>query len=184
MKFLLLAFSVLIAFTSCTPVVSQEDQAAAYCSKNGGKVETRYPFYDASSQNPLQMAGSLEVCTFTAQDQSRIIIALDTLYTDKPTLAASAYLAKPAVEAVSPSSNPSSVYCSKLGGTDLFGGVSAAGGGWGQEDGSDVISLCIFPDLSVIDSWGLTYHAGGVIRGADLVPLLRYHPENSRKPFQ
>jgi putative hemolysin len=184
MKILPLVLSVVIALSGCTSAASQNDQAAAYCLKNGGKVETRYPFYDTNSQNPLRMAGSLEVCTFTAPDQSRITIALDTLYTGQPTLAASAYLTKPALGEVPPSENPASVYCSKLGGTDLFGGVDAAGGGWANSDGSDVISLCIFPDLSVIDSWGLTYHAGGVNRGADLAPLLRYHPDQSKKPFQ
>jgi hypothetical protein len=36
--------------------------------------------------------------------------------------------------------------------------------------------MCIFPDLSSIDSWGLTYHSEGTIRGADLTDLLRYKP--------
>jgi len=184
MKIFILVFTVAIALTGCKSAGSQTSQAAAYCIKNGGKVETRYPFYDTNSQNPLRMAGSLEVCTFTAPDQSRITIDMDTLYTDKPSLAASAYLQKPAVDQAPPSGNPSSAYCSKLGGTDQFGGVNAAGGGWGNQNGSDVISLCIFPDLSVIDSWGLTYHAGGAIRGVDLAPLLRYKLDQSRKPFQ
>lgn len=184
MKTFLLVIAIALALTGCGPAGSQQSQAAAYCQKNGGKVETRYPFYDTNSQIPLKLAGSLEVCTFTAADQSRIIIDLNTLYTDRPTLAVSAYHAKPAVEPSSTSSNPSSVYCSKLGGTDLFGGVNAAGGGWGLQDGSDIISLCVFPDLSAIDSWGLTYHAGGVTRGTDLAPLLRYYPDQSKKPFQ
>ena len=86
MKILLLVFSIVIALTGCTSAGSQNDQAAAYCLKNGGKVETRYPFFDTNSQNPLRMAGSLDVCTFTAADHSRITIALDTLYTGQPTL--------------------------------------------------------------------------------------------------
>jgi putative hemolysin len=184
MKTLLLIPSLLIVLTGCGRVGAQGSQAAAYCLKNGGIVETRYAFYDTNSTNPLPMEGSLAVCTFTAADQSRITIDLESFYTEKPTLAASAYLAKPAVEQAPPSANPASVYCSKLGGTDLFGGVNGAGGGWGKQDGSDVISLCVFPDLSAIDSWGLTYHAGGVIRGADLTPLLRYHPQKSAIPFQ
>ena len=36
--------------------------------------------------------------------------------------------------------------------------------------------MCVFPDLSSIDFWGLTYHAGGTVRGADLAPLFRYQP--------
>ena len=185
MKFLLLVISIAILLSGCGGTAgAQDNQAGAYCFKNGGKVETRYAFYDTNSQRPLRMAGAMQVCTFTAPDHSRIVIALDTLYTDQPTLAASAYLARPTVETAPPSSNPSSVYCSKLGGTDLFGGVSAAGGGWANPDGSDVIAMCVFPDLSAIDSWGLTYHATGAIRGANLEPLLRYHPDQSRKPFQ
>ena len=34
--------------------------------------------------------------------------------------------------------------------------------------------MCVFPDLSSIDSWGLTYHSDGTIRGADLTDLFRY----------
>jgi hypothetical protein len=116
------------------------------------------------------------VCTFTADDDSRITIALDTLYTDQPTLAALAYRAQTPLEPGQPSVNPSSLYCTQVGGTDTFGGISAAGGGWGLEDAADVTALCVFPDLSVIDSWGITYHVDGTIRGADLTDLLRYRP--------
>jgi hypothetical protein len=37
------------------------------------------------------------------------------------------------------------------------------------------LDTCIFPDLSSIDSWGLTYHSAGIIRGRDLSKILRYH---------
>jgi putative hemolysin len=168
--------------TAATPQAASA--AAAYCTQNGGTVETRYPFYGTNSPNPLQLAGSLEVCIFTATDQSRIFIALDTLYTDQPTLAASAYLAKAPMERTGSSANPSSIYCSQLGGTDAFGGVNASGGGWARADRSDVIALCIFPDLSSIDSWGLTYHSDGTIRGADLTDLLRYKPPEAPDVFQ
>ncbi len=149
--------------------------AADYCKQSGGIVETRYPFYGTNQNDPLQLAGSLDVCTFTADDDSQITISLDTLYTDQPTLAALAYRAKTPVEDDGPpSANPSSLYCTQLGGTDTFGGINAAGGGWALEDASDILSLCVFPDLSVIDSWGITYYANDVIRGADLTDLLRY----------
>jgi putative hemolysin len=155
---------------------SQDSTAADYCTDSGGVVETRYPFYDTSSDNPLQLAGSLQVCTFTAGDESRITVSLDTLYSDQPTLAALAYRAQVPLSEGSPAVNPSSRYCTELGGTDLFGGTSAVVGGWGLEDAADVIALCIFPDLSTIDSWGLTYHSDDIIRGADLNDLLRYRP--------
>ena len=155
---------------------SASSPAATYCTQNGGAVETRYPFYGTNNPTPVQLAGSLQVCIFTAKDGSRILVALDTLYTDQPTLAASAYLAKVPMASSQPSGNPSSFYCTQLGGTDAFGGVSAAGGGWAKSDASDVIAMCIFPDLSTIDSWGLTYHSEGTIRGTDLTSLLRYKP--------
>jgi putative hemolysin len=157
--------------------------AASYCTQNGGAVETRYPFYGTGGSNPLQLAGSLQVCSFTAPDQSRIFVALDTLYTDQPTLAALAYQARVPMQPNNSGGNPSSFYCTQLGGTDLFGGVNAAGGGWAKADAGDVIALCIFPDLSSIDSWGLTYHSAGTIRGADLTNLLRYKPPQAPKVF-
>jgi len=62
-----------------------------------------------------------------------------------------------------------------LGGSDLFGGINAAGGGWVLDsDPDDVLETCIFPDLSSIDSWGLLYHSQGIIRGQDLSTVLRY----------
>jgi putative hemolysin len=161
----------------------QATAAADYCIQNGGTVETRYPFYGTNGSNPLQLAGSLQVCVFTAADQSQILVALDTLYTDQPTLAASAYLAKVPLVSKQPSGNPSSFYCTQLGGTDAFGGVNASGGGWAKADASDAIAFCVFPDLSVIDSWGLTYHSEGTIRGADLTDLLRYKPLQAQKVF-
>ncbi len=161
--------------TAVRPTGQPASAAADYCTQSGGAVETRYPFYGTNDGKPLQLAGSLDVCTFTADDGSRITISLETLYTDQPTLAALAYRAKTPVEGGgAPSANPSSLYCTQLGGTDTFGGVNAAGGGWALTDGSDVLSMCIFPDLSTIDSWGITYHSEGTIRGADLTDLMRF----------
>jgi putative hemolysin len=150
--------------------------AAEYCTESGGVVETRYPFYGTNNNDPLQLAGSLEICNFTADDGSSILVGLDTLYTDQPTLAALAYRAQAPLDTgdAPASATPSSLYCTQLGGTDSFGGVSAAGGGWAVEGGADVISLCVFPDLSVIDSWGITYYSDDTIRGADLNELFRY----------
>ena len=173
-----------VLLTSCQPTggtpaaspSSTNSAAGTYCTQSGGVVETRYPFYGTGGSNPLQLAGSLQVCIFTAPDKSQIFVALDTLYTDQPTLAAIAYQSKVPVQPTKSGANPSSFYCTQLGGTDTFGGVNAAGGGWAKADASDVIAMCIFPDLSSIDSWGLTYHSNGTIRGADLTNLFRYKP--------
>ena len=176
---------VLLLLSACSGEVGQQSEisanlpksaAADYCTESGGEVETRYPFYGTNEANPLQLSGSLQVCKFTADDGSSILVGLDTLYTEQPTLAALAYRAKAPLDTgdAPASANPSSLYCTQLGGTDSFGGVTAAGGGWALEGGADVISLCVFPDLSVIDSWGITYYSEGTVRGADLNDLFRY----------
>jgi hypothetical protein len=43
-----------------------------------------------------------------------------------------------------------------------------------MDDPDDVVvGLCVFPDGSAIDEWGLAYHSDGTIRGADLQALFR-----------
>jgi len=151
--------------------------AAAYCEQSGGKVIDRVPVYNTNGPRSswLVLAGSRKFCQFTSPtDGSRIHVLLETLYTTKPSLAASAYYAK-----VPPGQggggNPASYYCSQLGGSDLFGGVNAAGGGWvGVGSPDEVLEACIFPDMSSIDSWGLTYNAAGIVRGIDLSTVLRW----------
>lgn len=166
-----------------------DSKAAAYCTQNGGVVQTRIPEYGTNGGDPLVLAGHADFCQFTAKDSSQINLLLDTLYTKKPSLAALAYYAK--VELGDDcTGNPASCYCSQLGGSDLFGGVNAAGGGWVLEsDSNDVLEACIFPDLSSIDSWGLAYHSADIVRGKNLAKVLRYKnpkdgaPSKTAKPF-
>jgi hypothetical protein len=152
--------------------------AAAYCTQTGGTVIQRAPYYGTNGPfvDWLRLAGVREFCQYTsAVDGSRIHVLLETLYTTTASLAVSAYYAK-----LTPGTcegNPASCYCSYLGGSDLFGGVTGAGGGWvGQNSPDTVLEACIFPDMSSIDSWGLTYYAEGIVRGIDLTTVLRYVP--------
>ena len=151
--------------------------AAAYCTQTGGEVISRVPAYGTNGppSSWLILTGERNFCQYTsATDGSRIHVLLETLYATTPTLAAMAYDAKVPPNPPGPG-NPASYYCTQLGGSDLFGGVNAAGGGWygkGSEDA--VLEACIFPDMSSIDSWGLTYNAEGIIRGIDLTTVLRY----------
>jgi putative hemolysin len=149
-------------------------RAAAYCVKKGGLVQTRIPEYGTNGSDPLVLSGSADFCQFTsAKDGSQINVLLSTLFTKEPTLAALAYYAE--VPTGECQGNPASCYCTLLGGSDLFGGVDGAGGGWVLEsDPNDVLETCIFPDMSSIDSWGLTYHSVGTIRGKNLAKVLRY----------
>ena len=169
---LLLSFSGIAAQAS---IAVKSPDAAAYCVKKGGVVQTRIPEYGTNGGNPLVLSGSADFCQFTStEDGSQINVLLSTLYTRDPSLAALAYYAKvPLGDGCT--GNPASCYCSQLGGSDLFGGVNAAGGGWVLEsDPNDVLEACVFPDMSSIDSWGLAYHSAGIIRGARLNHILRY----------
>lgn len=152
---------------------STPDQAA-YCVEKGGVVQTRIPEYGTNGGNPLILSGQKDFCQFTsAKDGSQINVLLHTLATRQPTLAALAYYAEVAMGSCS--GNPASCYCTLLGGSDLFGGIDAAGGGWVlSTDPTDVLEACIFPDMSSIDSWGLAYHSVGIVRGKNLAHALRY----------
>lgn len=158
--------------------------AAAYCQQTGGTVIVRYPAYGTNGppSSWLWLTGPRGYCQYTSStDGSRIHILLETLYAATPTLAALAYYAKVPANPPGPG-NPASYYCTQLGGSDLFGGVNAAGGGWYGKGSIDaVLEACIFPDMSSIDSWGLTYNSAGIIRGIDLTTVLRYAPPPSAR---
>ncbi len=148
--------------------------AAAYCRQTKGKVEVRHAVYGSNGPSLLFLAGVKSFCQYTSKsDGSRIHILLSTLYTTKPTLAALAYYLKPPTGSCN--GNPASCYCSLLGASDQFGGTYGAGGGWYRKKSIDqTLEACIFPDESSIDSWGLAYHANGIIRGIDLTKVMRY----------
>ena len=170
------AAGIFMANTSAAGAANaaKEPDAAAYCTKKGGVIQTRVPAYDTNGGNTLILAGQRQFCQFTSKkDGSQISVLLSTLYTKKPSLAALAYYAQ--VQMGTCNGNPASCYCTLLGGSDLFGGATGAGGGWVlKTDYNDVLEACIFPDMSSIDSWGLAYHSTGIIRGKDLAKVLRY----------
>jgi putative hemolysin len=152
--------------------------AADYCIQKGGEVDTRAPFFNTNGDQKswFRLSGDREFCKFTSKsDGSRIHVLLSTLYSDKPTLAALAYYAEVQLNSGC-TGNPASCYCSQLGGTDLFGGINLNGGGWVMKSDpvDTVLEACIFPDMSTIDSWGLTYHSAKISRGRNLAKVLRY----------
>jgi len=164
------------ADSSASPVDYDGAAAAAYCLQKGGALEHRIPLFNTNGGVPLRLAGSRDFCQFTASDGSRIHLLLSTLYSTVPTLAALAYIAKPKLHHHQGGGNPASFYCTQLGGSDQFGGTNAAGGGWYLKGAIDeTLEACIFPDLSSIDSWGLAYNSAGIIRGINLLNVLRYH---------
>ena len=151
-----------------------------HCTGSGGAAIVRVPYYGTNGGTPLQLSGKRTFCEYTEKKGgSKIDVLLSTLLTPKPTLAALAYYAEVPYDGSSCKGSPGSCYCSQLGGTDLFGGINAAGGGWVAEGNpDDVLDACIFPDLSSIDSYGLFYHSANIIRGKDLAKVLRYKNPN------
>ncbi|MFB7634275.1 hypothetical protein ACFC0M_25475 [Streptomyces sp. NPDC056149] len=156
------------------PALRSVSADAAWCAQQGGKAETRVPYFTSTGNKITPLGGEREMCLFTAGDGSQIMIGADTLAADKPTLAALAYVRKP--NGPSSPGNPSIAYCQGINGTAMFGNRPTDGGGWGPrnlKDPSKAMSACMFADGSVIDAWGLKYHKGGVIRGADLTKKFR-----------
>jgi putative hemolysin len=134
--------------TPTPPAVAMQTAPGAYCTQTAGSVYS---------------SGGHDFCAYlSAHDGSRIVIALRTLYDEKPSLAALLYVLKPSPVGHC-HGNPSSCYCAQLGGTGTA--VTIAG-----QD----IEMCFFADGSAIDAWGLTYHANGVVRGVDLTRVMRF----------
>jgi putative hemolysin len=174
---------VVVSAMLAPPVSAQEDQAAAdWCTSHGGTVVERFPASMASSDKPVTLGPAVRFCEFTGGQgadpaDSRISVRLSTIASEQPSMAATAYFTKPAMPESGGSANPASVYCADLGGAEL-GGQLAPDGGWvNGSDSTDVAEMCVFPDLSIIDAWGLAYHTMGTIRGADLADVFRWKPE-------
>jgi putative hemolysin len=173
----LVAFAV-VAAPAAAAGPAEMSAARDYCSSVGGEVQQRQAMWNTNADvsSWVDLGRSLEVCRFTADDEagSRIYVDLLTLWSESPSLAAAAYLAKIPMSDESPPGNPATFYCSELSGSSQFG-IGAAGGGWVDPDDPDdpVVALCVFPDGSAIDDWGIAYHSGGTVRGADLAGLFR-----------
>lgn len=165
-------------------IADADPDAAAYCQEQGGRVLLRTYFYGTNNERDqwLQLATPTYFCEFDAQEgssadpDSRIAIDLASLYSEEPTLATTAYRAAIPLGDIPAGINPAPVYCSQLGGSSTpTGADNVVGGGWVNEDEPvfDILAMCVFADGSMIEEWGLTYHANGTIRGIDLDPILR-----------
>jgi len=169
--------------TASSAAASSAAELEQHCTRSGGQVQTRVPYWNTNGDQAqwLALAGSATMCRFQADDEarSRIYVDLTTLGSTEPTLAALAYLSKVPMPPSAGGANPATGSCGReLNGSSSFGGAGAAGGGWvAQTDPDDVVvSLCVFPDGSFVDEWGLAYHSAGEIRGKDLTTVMRYQP--------
>jgi putative hemolysin len=161
--------------------------ARSVCEEKGGQVQTREAMYDTNDDTSawLDMGRSIELCKFTADDGSRIYVDTLTLAAPRPTLAAVAYLSQVPMPAYDPAKgDPATSYCSDLAASSAFGS-GAAGGGWVLMSDPDdpVVAMCVFPDGSMIDEWGLAYHSDGSVRGADLATMFVYAPGKELPPI-
>lgn len=171
---------------------SHQTQAERYCEDNGGNVLRIKPYLYAGTENEVELAGTLEVCQFIStedDDPVQLVVDLDTLHSEKPTLAGLAYLAAvPSSNSGAAGSNPAASYCpNDLGGTEQFG--TSATGAWvgefdpGMEAGfteplGPTVDLCVFADRSAIDDFGIFYASDGTYRGVDLASVMRYQPDD------
>ena len=156
-----------------------ETAAEAYCQKTGGVVQVLNAWYTTVAGKQKRLNGSAPFCKYTAKDKSFIYIDVATLYSTVPTEAAMAYYAETKINAACRKflDDPAVCYCQKqLLGSDFF----LAGGSWVPAgtvpNGNNRSPFCVFSDFSVIDSWGLTYHSNGTVRGIDLSTVLRWKP--------
>jgi hypothetical protein len=164
---------------------SPSDAAArTFCTDAGGmlvdRVATSNTNADPAAQ--LQLAGRMTLCEFetgTGDGTTRISVDLVTLSSEAPTLAAIAYLSKvPPLQTPTPSTNPAAYQCEEaLHGTSSWGNTNVSGG-WVDQDQPTfvVMDLCVFPDGSAIDQFGIWYYAAGEVRGADLATKFAYQP--------
>ena len=176
MRILVLSLILSLALTAA---FAQDDRPpdAAYCEEQGGTVVTRYPATNTNNADILPFAGTVDFCEWHDVEEAGIAsLPVSVLYADMPTLAALIYRNPPIYEpGGSPGANPSYAYCDQLGGAIAFGAANASGSGWvNEDDPSDVISVCVFADGSMMESFTLFYKSDGTIRGADLTERLRW----------
>ena len=161
--------------------------ARSVCEEKTGQVQVREAMFgtnDAPS-SWIDLGRSIELCRFEAEDGSTIYVDTGTLASKTPTLASVAYLSSVPMAEYDPSAgNPATTYCADLGGSSTFG-AGASGGGWvNTSDPVDVtVNMCVFPDGSMIDEWGLAYHSDGTIRGTDLSLEFAYQPTDGLPPI-
>lgn len=167
---------------SVLPAIGAEaDEMAAardYCASVGGVVQPRQAMWNTNADPDqwVDLGRTMELCRFQADDEadSRIYVDLLTLWSEQPSLAAAAYLARVPMADEYTGGNPATIHCADLAGSSQFG-LGAANGGWVEPEDPDdpVVAMCVFPDGSAIDEWGIAYYAGGVVRGTDLSQVFR-----------
>jgi putative hemolysin len=162
-------------------------ETVAWCGEAGGTIVMRTAALTPDADPPGVLGEPEPFCEFTggagADEGSMISVLAESLSSTQPTMAAMAYLQGKPMPAIDPPANatpgamtgipnPASIYCQQAGGVE---------GAWVALDmAADApfrnVSMCVFPDRSAIESWGIAYHAMGSVRGADLTNAFAWKP--------
>ena len=163
-------------------------QQEQYCVGKGGEPQTREAYWgtngDENSWVPL--AGSTTMCRFQADDEakSRIYVDLTTLSSPSrpwqplPTCRRCRCRPPPVV----PTRRPATAARNWAGPPPSAASAPRVAGGSPSDPDDVVVALCVFPDLSFIDEWGLAYHSDGTVRGTDLATVMAYQPSGPLPP--
>jgi len=163
-----------LAQTAQSKTNSREDAKAAYCKATGGRLGVRSAY-----SSPSKPKEDVQLCEYRAPDGSRIYLSLETLTQTKPTQAVLAYYAQTPWNQQG-HGVPAAHYCLQLGGRGMSATDPAVD--INNPKGEDAtIEMCVFPDNSMIDSWGLMYHSDNIVRGIDLSTVLKYPNPHAKK---
>ena len=176
---LILSALLVTSLAWCSSARRMTADSKKICTKQGGKVQD-YVLYNGKAPNGIPMASPMQVCSIPNKAAAAAgsvddanLIALDTLTSTKPTLAALAFQARipPRMPAARNGSNPSNLYCNQLGGTTAMDNLvvtyllpipNAKLGWWNKKsDGSwrGGFDFCTFPDGSAMSPLTLFLHA-------------------------
>ena len=186
------AVTVLIASTlalvGCTAEPAQSQTSAddgpaaakAHCEDTGGTVQTRQPTFNTNASDKSQwepLGDPVELCGYsTLDDGTEIFVDLVTISSERPTLAALAYLAKPQVPDVP--GNPATALCEQIGGAVGWGAGAQSGGLVLDDDDFEIIAPCTFADGSFIEEWGIAYYSDDTVRGKDLTEVFQFDQDD------
>jgi putative hemolysin len=160
MRFLALCMMLPLTAMAANANPSAADELQAYCTKNGGEVESMSVEYQ--DLNGARVEGfTKDFCSFNI-DNGLIAVGLETFSSEKSNIAATLIkkldpLEEDSVLWQGSYNNPSLNVCKNLGGSEVVFNVSS--GGFADEKGES--DICVFGDGSMVSAWSLIYMANG-----------------------
>ena len=129
-----------------------------------GTVQVREAMFGTNDDPStwMDLGRSVELCRFTDEGGNSIFVDTLTLASPGPTLASVAYLSKSRCPDTIPTrATRPTAYCAEAGRVvRVSARVPRAVAGWTPRSGCRRRrDMCVFPDGSMIDEWGLAYHS-------------------------